>query len=290
MARRYDVFTYDTLNFVDQTQVPWQSGDDIMVCPEMSYYEGLVHSVGEPEPWIVFIRFLRKRAAERSSVPTDSSGRTATNPEVLRLLQLEFPWLTVAQLEALLTKKGLTGGGDGGGGGSASGSRAESSGGLVLPEDVVACVSEQLMNLREEVGHGASADVFNLKVLGGPWSIQRSKQMATDVGCIPKDGEVRLWCSAVGWPPAPGQRNFAVRKFGIEGARMLASEMCRRGNHFMSAWEQAGKPGGFDFQPVAASYMTNDEHEAWFDTLPVRSDCFKAAMVIRGLVPQPVPM
>ena len=290
LARRYDVYTYDTLKFLDQTEVPWRSCDDIMAWPEMSYYGGHVLSVGEPEPWSLFTRFMRKRAAEPTSSEPHSRSRTATNPEVLRLLQLEFPWLTVAQLEALLTKKGLTGGGDGGGGGSASGSRAEGSGDVDIPEDVVASVSEQLMNLRAEVGHEATADFFNVKVLGGDWSVQRFMQMAKDVSCRPKDHSVKVWMAAVGWPPAPGQRHLAVKKFGLEGARMLASEMCRRGNHFMGAWEQAGSPGGFDFDLVAASYRANGEYEAWTDTLHVTSEGFKASMVIRGLVPQPVPM
>ena len=134
LVRRYDVYTYDTLKFLDQTEVPWRSCDDIMVWPEMSYYGGHVLSVGEPEPWSLFTRFMRKRAAEPTSSGRHSRSRTAINPEVLRLLQLEFPWLTVAQLEALLTKKGLTGGGDGGGGGSASGSRAEGSGDFDVPK------------------------------------------------------------------------------------------------------------------------------------------------------------
>ena len=43
MARRYDVLTYDTLSFIDNTEVPWLSDDGIMVCPEMSYYGGVVH-------------------------------------------------------------------------------------------------------------------------------------------------------------------------------------------------------------------------------------------------------
>ena len=290
MARRYDIYSYDSLKFLDQTEVPWQSGDEIMVCPDMSYYGERVHSVGEPEPWSVFTRFLRKRTAEPRSGPSDSRSRTATDPEVLRLLQMEFPWLTLAQLEALLTKKVLTCSGSGGGRGSSSGSRAESPGNLDLAEDIVAAVSQDLMTLREEVGHGAGVDFFTVRVLGGQWSMQRFKQMATDVGCFPKDQSVRVWRSAVGWPPAPGQRNFAVRKFGLAGARMLASEMCRRGNHFMSAWEQSGKPGGFDFLPVAASYRSNDEYDTWFDALPVSGDCFKAAMVIRGLIPRPVPL
>ena len=54
---RYGDYSYKSLRFVDHCHVPWESKDDIMVCPEMRL-EGLhLHFVGWPEHWSVFIRF-----------------------------------------------------------------------------------------------------------------------------------------------------------------------------------------------------------------------------------------
>ena len=49
------------------------------------------------------------------------------------------------------------------------------------------------------------------------------------VRCLARGHQVKAWCSAYG---LVASGNFAVAKFGMEGARVLATEWCRRMTHF----------------------------------------------------------
>ena len=152
-------------------------------------------------------------------------------------------------------------------------------------------MADDLSALRKEWGgfeseHGS---YFTIKVLGGEWSVNRIRKVASDISVQPKDKQVSLWCKSVGWPPAPGQRNFAVSKFGMENARMLAEELCRKGNFFLGSWVDEGSPDGFSFGPLCGAYTELQEYTEWLEGLPLNSASLKAAFVLRGLVPLDVP-
>ena len=160
----------------------------------------------------------------------------------------------------------------------------------VWAEDVVAAVSGHLEAFREEVGHGAGDLYFSVGVLGGDWSVARFRQVAKDIGSYPRDKSTSLWCKAVGWHPAPGQKSFATSKFGMEAARRLAEEVIRCANYFIGAWIDAASPSGYIFEALVAGYQSPQEYSDWFDDLTLNCDASKAAMIIRGLVLQPVPL
>ena len=140
------------------------------------------------------------------------------------------------------------------------------------------------------MGHGAGALYFSVRVRGGDWSVARFRQVAKDIGSYPRDKSTSLWCKAVGWHPAPGQKSFATSKFGMEAARRLAEEVIRCANYFIGAWIDAGSPSGCSFEELVAGYRSPQEYSDWFDDLPLNSDASKAAMTIRGLAPQLVPL
>ena len=285
---QYGDYQYESFKFVDHAAVPWTSLSDIMVYGDCLVVGEHVHTLGDPVPWSEFTRYhLRRTAAPRSNTTTDSRSRKPTDPEVLRLLQLEYPWLSIEELQELLCKKVQQVGSGAGGSSSSHGVSAPQA--SDLPEDVAASVAAELSSLREEVGHGSSVGHFTVKVLGGDWSVTRFHKGATDIGVYPKDKATGNWCKGVGWPPSPGQKSFSVSKFGTENARQLASEMCRLANYYITSWIERGSPGGFDFEGLKGAYVPSLEYQAWVDSLPLNSDAFKAAVVIRKLCPLPVP-
>ena len=285
---RYGEYTFKALRIVCHLDVPWTSKSDMMVCPEVIVAGDVVRTVGEPVAFSVFSRFHRAVAEPRQRT-SDTRSRRPTDPEVLRLLQLEYPWLSLADLEALLSKA-RSGSGTLASVHPASSGASSSSGPSSLAEDAVAALVGELEALREEAGHGLGDGHFKVMVLGGDWSVARFNVSSRNVGSFPVDKSTTLWCKAVGWPPSPGQKTFACKKFGTEAARRLAEELNRRANHFIEGWIDAGSASGYHFLALHEAYRCPEEYNQWFECLPISSAAWKAAMVIRELIPQPVPL
>ena len=157
-----------------------------------------------------------------------------------------------------------------------------------IPEDVFASVSAELVGLKEEFGgFDEEGTFFTVRVLGGEWSIAKRGVPCTDVGAYAIEKSTALWCKGVGWPSS---KSFAVRKHeGVENARRLAEEMCRRGNFFIKAWVDAGSPSGFSFDALKTSYRPTTSYSEWFDGLPLSSNASKSAFEILAMCPRPVP-
>ena len=129
-------------------------------------------------------------------------------------------------------------------------------------------------------------------MLGGEWSITLFRNVAKDIGAYPKNKDAVSWCQAVGWPPGgskTGVRFFSVSMYGLEGSRHLAEEMCRRGDHYLRSWVDAGSPTPYDFAPVRVGYVSTREYIQWFDDIPLSSHASKVAFQIRDFVLDPVP-
>ena len=281
----YGDYSYAGMRFVDHWNVPLDNADDIMVCPETCFMRSSVHSYSNAVPFSVFRRSHRPpTSASRMQPSTLARSRGPIDEEVLRLLQLEFPWLTLEEIRNMLrTRVDVGGGGGGGGGGGASGSAHEEP--VELPQDVLAAVSTQLDAMREEVaGIMPAESYFVVKVLGGEWSIKLKRKAASDVSSYPKNKFVQDWCAAVAWPPS---KSYAVTKYGHGNAVKLASEVCRRGDYFVREFVARDCPNGFDFAAIASGYASTPEYVEWFDNLPLNSFSSQAAFQIRQLVLRP---
>ena len=265
--------------------------DEIWVLPDAPQGSS-VHTAAFAETWYSFIRFhkYRKPVSDGKSAATYTKSKKPIDEDILAALMLEFPWMTMAELLALLTTKAQSG--DGGGGGSRGASSSSSGGDVAVADAVFSEVLEDLEAVREQwagdAGAGEAA-YFNVKILGGQWSVSKFKTQIKDVGSYPKDKDVAFWCRAVGWPPSEGQKSFAVSKFGLDGATHLAAEMSRRGSYFMHCWVSAGSPAPFAFRPLLGGYKAPEDYTTWFEDLPITSACFKAAMVIMDLCPNDMP-
>ena len=287
---RSDTYQYRALRFVDHRCVPWESTEDLWVIPEVVFHGADVHATRWPEPWAVFTRYHLQRPRDSTRPHSGHTGRRVRiDLDMLAALQAEFPWLTLAELEAMVNTKAAEKSGGGHGQGSASSSSSASA--PQDPEAVFAAVNAELSAVGEQVAADQPEGelYFQVKIFVRDKSQTRFAGLCTDVGVAPKDKSTQLWASAIGWPPKPGHRSFAVATYSMHGARMLSEELCRRSNFFISSWVAAGSPAPFSFQDLAAAYQQAPEFRAWLDDLPLNSDCAKAALVIGDLIPLPVP-
>ena len=295
----YGRYEYEAFRFVTDTLVPWKGSSDIWVIPSVAVSGAQVRTAGEPVPWSVFTRYLKKPAAPAKH----KEGGTALSrneAEILRLLQLEYPWLSEEELRDMLQMYGrnspqtlaLVPGARP----LPSGASSSSSGGQeqqqpqpeALPEDVVAQVALNLEAIRAEVAAsnaGGDASFFKMRVLGGPWSVALKKTLTTDFGSYAKDKSIALWCQKVQFPE---RKSFSVNRYGFSNARVLAEEVVRRGDYFLGGWVDAGSPVPFDFTALAVAYEPIDEFVQWFDDLPLDSWSSKAAFGLSDLTPMPV--
>ena len=211
--------------------------------------------------------------------------------DILLQLQLEFPWLTLDQIRHMLQTKTTVGGHGGGEGGQSNiGSSGSSSRPVEqdIPEDVVAKVVAHLTAMRQEIAQAdGSTSYFKIRVLGVGWSIKLFGKTVKDIACSCKDKSTETWCHAVGWPKVC---SFAVNKYrGVDNCKMLAEELRRRGDLFMTCWQDAGAPSGFSFEECKHAYKSTDEYSDWCNELAIGSEFAKVAFEIIDLCPRPVP-
>ena len=287
----YGCYHYDGLRFFIQSNVPLGGKEDIMVIPDMRFRHQNVHAVGRPEPFSYFSRFFKHSPVAQTGSQRKSGGcRGPTDPEVLDLVQKEFPWLTLAEILEMLGKGSVKDGTTRPGQSSVSSGGSSSSVAVPeeIPEDVFAAVSAELLGIKEQyAGFDEEGTYFTVRVLGGNWSITQRRVPCTDIGAYAIEKSTQLWCKGVGWHAA---KSFAVRKHeGVENARFLSEEMCRLGNWYIKAWIEAGSPQGFSFDHVKASYRSPSHYTEWFDNLTVSSAAYKAAHELTQLCPRPVP-
>ena len=292
----YGSYEYEAFRIVNHTQVPWQNSSDIWVLPEMRVLGSTVVTFGEALPWITFTRHLKLTALNTRAQGAGGSGpRVKVDEETLRLLQLEFPWLSLQELLEILKQKlaPQAGGAQGAAGGSSAGGAARVAGAEPpptppeMPEDIAARVLDELEVIRAEVAgcQHEGIQYFRLRVLGGPWSVRLKRTLTTDFGSYAKDKSVSKWCDKTGFPV---RKSFATNHYGNANARMLAEEVQRRGNYFFSAWVTADCIVPFDFAAAAAVYSAPQEYHTWFDALPMASYSSQAAFQITNLVLRPM--
>ena len=292
----YGCYEYEAFRIVLSSQVPWTGSDDLWVVPEANAMSSEVHTAGEPVPWSVFTRYLRKPVALTTTSGSTAKGKSRLDEETLLLLEQEFPWLTRDQLLAILKQQVHTPAPRGQAAGASGASASSSSSGQQqqqqehaeeLPEDVVARVNAELAAIRAEVADAPDEAqcYFRLRALGGKWSVKLKGKLTTDFGSYAKDKSVAKWCQVTQFPE---RKSFAVNKFGMTDSRMLAEETVRRGDFIFCGWAEAGSPVPFDFSPLAQAYLPSEEYALGFDDLSVGGHSSQAAFALRELIPLPL--
>ena len=104
-VRPYKRYEYNSFSFVTHSRVPWTSRSDIWVIPYVIVAGKEVRAAGEPVPWSVFIRYLRKPVAPTQK-KEGGTARSRQDAEILRLVMVEYPWLSEAELLEMLKKHG----------------------------------------------------------------------------------------------------------------------------------------------------------------------------------------
>jgi hypothetical protein len=279
-------YDYLPLKFFDNRTLPIVAADSIVVATELFYRDVGVHHVGAHIGFDSFVRFHPPHSSAEPRVRAARTGRIRVTAEILEKLKQEFPWMSAADIEAMVSEVRPNHGERGGGargGPAAPGVPAE-----MLPEDVAAAVAAELADIRAELA-GVEADVcyFSTRVLGGQWTAANRGVAADAVGMFSRGLATQRWCLATEWPR---QRSYYFTKYSMLGAKQLAEEICRRGNYFMSCWVNAGQPRPFIFFAAAECYPEDFEWIEWLSEQPIESDAFAAGVHIRGLIPLDVPL
>ena len=314
-------YQYQAFRIIPHGRVPWKDSSDIWVIPQSWVKASEVHTAGEPVPFSVYTRFLRRPAPARTKGEGTSGPRsTRYDLELLHLLHVEYPWLTMAEIMELLkmnspqasaqqpmarplpsgASSSSTGNTPQGSAqqpratpqpsGASSSSRGQGSSrpeAEELPEDIVARVHDNIAAIRAAVGEDnhETRSFFNLKALGGPWSVKQGKALTTDFQSIAKDKSIATWCANTLFPE---RKSFSTNHYGHLNARMLAEEVGRRGDYFYGAWEADECAVPYDYNPLVAGYRSPVDYINWFDELPLNSPSARAAFEIREMVPYPL--
>ena len=167
-------YQYEAFCFVDHWNVPWTDRADMWVLPQCLLRDSLVCTIGQPVLWSVFTRFHVNPTTRIGTERVRGPAIGSVDEHVLLLLQLEFPWLTLEQLRAMLQSKttletgGVTRGRPTVGISASSGSSSSRPEPQDVPEDVCAAVHSQLEVLRQELrADDSDAAFFKVRVLGG---------------------------------------------------------------------------------------------------------------------------
>ena len=273
------VFDFFPLTFYDQKSVPISDDSTVSVATDMYYIDQVVHHVGYAFGYEDFARFHPVPRRQASHGPSKAVGRSKLAPDTLVQLMLEYPWLTMAEIEAMIGRK------EGGGAGASTGgtSAREKIAETELPEDLIALVATELDDAREALENVDDQQMyFYTKVLGGEWAQKRVGHAASDVGSYARGNDVKLWCRSTGF--AAG-RTFSLRAYGHENARVLAEQVARRGNYFYSRWIEAGAPTPYSFDEVAENYDEGEDFAGWLQAQLVGSKTYKEALKISQMVP-----
>ena len=280
-------FDYMPLMFYDHENVPLVNDNSLSVATDLIFSDGGLQFIGDAYGFESFVRFHpRGRYRSQDNVDSRVPRKGKLSIEMVAMLMLEFPWLTMAEIEAMLTTTPA----------KFSGAPSGSSGGPTnsidsdddsLPEDVVARVEARLDDVRADIAvPPEEVAYFKTKVLGGVWAQQKKGVPVSDIACQAASESTKLWCSATGFPR---QRSFAVSKYGQEASRVLAEEVCRMGNYYMNLWTTAGNPAPFTFGTAHENYRHSHAFQDWLQAQPMNSHSYQEALKIKALCPSRIP-
>ena len=194
-------YQYEGMQILDHVQIPFAGLNDIMIIPQMLCRDSSVYAVGLPVSLTHFARF-HQVPSPAAGVSRSSSGRRggAIDLDMLEQLQNEFPWLSLQELADILKAKTgsttshpgsapNTSGPGSGSTSSASGSASRTSSDTDIAEDLLAAAAAELSSLKEQLKgfEEETGSWFTIRVLGGIWSMERSRQSCTDIGAYARD-------------------------------------------------------------------------------------------------------
>ena len=284
-VKSYEQYECWPISPVDDTEVGFQGIDDIMVVEDVAFKTEGVHVRGREVSFEEFIRYHPK-AVKKGDGAQKKGGKSVISDDILRQLQVMFPWMSIEELKEIASKKEV----------KVWPCRTVSAGGalvvaqtpdvVVVPDDVMASLAKELQEKKDELDEAVTATYFKVRVLGGEWSASKKGQAVSDIGCYPKNRDVTIWCIGVGFPRA---KSFSVRRYGHQGAHALAEGWCHKGDWFFGRWQDLGCPGGLEWGELQAAYMPSSSFSDWFAGVPVETPAFQAGMMLANFVPNPVP-
>ena len=164
------VFDFNPLTFYDEKSVPIVDDGILCEAKDMYYIEQVLHHVGYAFGYEGLARFHPLKRRQASHGPSKAIVRSKLSPEILIQLMLEYPWLTMAEIEAMIELKGGGGGAGSPSGGTSAGAQDQ----IELAEDLIARAASELDDAREALEHSDQQIDFYTKVFGAWWDQKTS--------------------------------------------------------------------------------------------------------------------
>ena len=239
-VKSYEQYECWPMSLVDDAACPFKSIDDIMVVEDVALKSEGVHVRGGEVCFEDFIRYHPK-AVQKGDGAQTKGGKSVISDDILRQLQVMFPWISIEEIKEIASKKvgACVGAACVAGGGGGHGVQPHEV--VVVPDDVMASLPKELQDKQDELDEAETATYFKVRVLGGEWSASKKGQAVSDIGCYPKSRDVTIWCTGVAFPRA---KSFSVRLYGHQAAHALAQGWCHKGDWFYGRWQDLGCPGG----------------------------------------------
>ena len=151
----------------------------------------------------------------------------------------------------------------------------------------MANANENLEAIRADVAEGniEVRSFFNLKALGGTWSVKQGKTLNTDFQSSAKDKSIAKWWETTLFPE---RKSFSTNRYGHLNSLMLAEEVVRRGDYLFGAWLDEGSPVPYAYNPLVPAYRAPAEFQEWLGDLPLHSFSSQAAFMVMELIPLPL--
>ncbi len=161
---RHHLYDYLPMKFFDDRTLPIVAADRLVVATDVLLSDVCVHHVGAHIGFDFFVRLHPPPSSAAPRARAATTGRIRVTADILELLKQEFPWMSYADTEAMVSEVQPNHGERGGG--ARGGPAAPDVPAEMLPEDVAAAVAAELADIRAELaGDEVDACYFNTRVL-----------------------------------------------------------------------------------------------------------------------------
>jgi hypothetical protein len=151
-----------------------------------------------------------------------------------------------------------------------------------LPLDVEAVHAELAAKRRLWENDANAGDDFEVKVRGGVHT-KRARGVAADCSVGQAKGDARLFCRAYGMNV---MASYAYARYGEADATRLATEWCRRNQHYYDLYVGADDAAYAFTEADSGSYVEPEDFVKWADALPEGSVARERVEALRAVRPR----
>lgn len=265
-------YRYAEPRYFWHSELPFDDLDGMFVLEDLRFDpSGHLCSDSRPVPWREFTR--RLPVLTRPSNPDQPKRRRRSKAERADLMG-KHPWLRMELQgqQSKPTKEGQEPEEDGD-------EEPEENGDDIIDLAMQAVYARQQLWAQEDL---EKAEHFRTKVIAAETD-NRSMNVFNRVQGVACGPDASVWCRTYGMNP---QASFSHAGFSHLDASMMASEWCRRMQHFYSIYEVQGDPAYVYSADDLEAYMESEEWVSYLARLSIGSPAHSRSQAIRSLAPK----